>query len=86
MTRQCKPVNRGHYLGGAWETVSEEETREAKESSPDGRRLLFRPDSGISAEDFSPDFGDCGNAYCYIRREDLSACRFDRVWLIQQCF
>ncbi len=30
-------------------------------------------------------FGDCGCIYFYIRKEDLSARRFDRVWLCLQC-
>ena len=30
-------------------------------------------------------FGDCGRVYFCIRKEDLAARRFDRVWLILQC-
>ncbi len=30
-------------------------------------------------------FGDAGCIYFYIRKEDLAACRFDRIWLCLQC-
>lgn len=84
MTLECELVSRGHYLGGAWETVSAEEKQEAARISPDGWRLLFQLDS-FSQGGFSLDFGDSGSVYFYIRREDLAARCFDRVWLIQQC-
>jgi len=40
----------------------------------------------VRARDFELMFGDCGSIYFYIRKEDLAARRFDRVWLIQQCY
>lgn len=46
--------------------------------------MVFRTIS--LTEDFSPDSGDCGSIYHYIRKKALAARRFDRVWLIQQCF
>lgn len=85
MTLECELVSRGHYLGGMWETVTEEEKRAASETSLEGWRLLFQLDT-VSCEGFELMFGDCGCIYYYIRKEDLSARRFDRIWLIQQCF
>ena len=31
-------------------------------------------------------FGDCGHIYFYITKEHLAARRFDRIWLILQCY
>lgn len=84
MTMECELVSRGHYLGSMWETVTEEEKRQARETSLDGWRLLFQLDT-ISVGDFELMFGDCGSIYFYIRKEDLAAGCFSRVWLIQQC-
>ena len=38
------------------------------------------------ALNFSLDFGDCGSIYFYIRKDDLAARRFERAWLILQCY
>lgn len=47
---------------------------------------MFQLDSVKSEEeDFELMLGDCGMLYFYIRKEDLPARRFDRVWLILQC-
>lgn len=84
MTMQCELVSRGHYLGGGW-NIPEADLLAAEQTSLDGWRLLFQLDSGVQTEDFSLDFGDSGSIYFYIRKEDLAARRFDRVWLILQC-
>lgn len=85
MTQECELVSRGHYLGNTWKSVSEEERQKTGAPSLDGWRLLFQLDS-FEGFNFSLDFGDCGSIYFYIRKEDLSAWRFDRVWLILQCY
>lgn len=85
MTVECELVSRGHYLGGMWETVSEEEKAEAQATSLEGWRLLFQLDE-VTQGDFDLMFGDCGRIYFYIRTEDLAARRFDDVWLVLQCF
>ena len=85
MTQQCELVSCGHYCGGRWGEIPEDDRQAARENSTEGWRLLFQLDS-FGEGDFSLDFGDCGSLYFYIRREDLKARRFDRVWLIQQCY
>lgn len=85
MPQQCELVRRGYYLGGDWRDIPEAVRRETEETAREDWLLLFQLDSGVTAEDFCLDFGDCGCIYYYIRREDLAARRFDRVWLIQQC-
>lgn len=85
MTQQCELVSRGHYCGGRRDNIPEEDRRAAEEISKEDWRLLFQLDS-FGEGDFSLDFGDCGSIYFYIRIEDLKARRFDRVWLILQCY
>lgn len=84
MTRECALVSRGYYLGGDWSEVPEAAIREAEERSLEDWLLLFQLDT-VAQGDFELMFGDCGRIYFYIRREDLAARRFDRVWLILQC-
>ena len=84
MTRECALVRRGCYLGGDWSEVPEAAIREAEERSLEDWLLLFQLDT-VAQGDFELMFGDCGRIYFYIRREDLAARRFDRVWLILQC-
>lgn len=84
MTQQCELVSRGYYLGSSWNNIPAEVRREAEETALDGWRLLFQLDT-VTIDSFELMFGDCGCIYFYIRKEDLAARRFDRVWLIQQC-
>lgn len=84
MTLECELVSRGHYLGGSWESVPQEERDALRVPSVQDWRLLFQLDT-VASGDFELMFGDCGRIYFYIRREDLAARRFDRVWLILQC-
>ena len=88
MTFDCEFVSRGYYLGGpeGYAEIPAEERRRAEETSTEDWRLLFQLDSLESEEaDFDLMFGDCGMLYFYIRKEDLLARRFDRIWLVSQC-
>lgn len=46
--------------------------------------LLFQLGDDI-AEAIGTMFGDCGNIYFWIRKQDLAERRFDKVWCILQC-
>lgn len=46
--------------------------------------LLFQMAS-ITDNDFELMFGDLGNLYFYIRKQDLKEHNFDKVWLVSQC-
>lgn len=83
MTAECELVSRGYYLGGS-QKIPEEEMWEAERTSLESWLLLFQLDT-IQQGKFSLDFGDYGRVYFYIRKEDLAARRFDRVWLVLQC-
>ena len=84
MTLECELVSRGHYLGGSWESVPQEERDTLRAPSVQDWRLLFQLDT-VASGDFELMFGDCGRIYFYIRKEDLLARRFDRAWLVLQC-
>ena len=85
MTLECELVSRGHYLGGSWESVPQEERDTLRAPSVQDWRLLFQLDT-VASGDFELMFGDCGRVYFYMRKEDLLARRFDRAWLVLQCF
>ncbi len=85
MTQECELISRGYYLGGIWKDIPTDEIIRAEQNSLKNWILLFQLDT-VSDQNFELMFGDCGRLYFYIRREDLLSCRFDRVWLIQQCY
>ena len=85
MPQQCELVSQGYYMGNGLKGIPQKVLEDAEKSSLDGWRLLFQLDT-VRARDFELMFGDCGSIYFYIRKEDLAARRFDRVWLIQQCY
>lgn len=87
MTMECEFISRGYYLGSGWKEVSAEDRKYAEQTSQENWRLLFQLDTVESEEDdLELMFGDCGRLYFYIRKEDLLARRFERVWLILQCY
>ncbi|NNJ25645.1 hypothetical protein LzC2_17180 [Planctomycetes bacterium LzC2] len=45
----------------------------------------FGDDSDPADQGFEMMWGDLGMLYWWIRREDLAARRFDRVWMTLQC-
>ncbi len=85
MTQECELVSRGHFRGNTWDGILEADRLTARQTSLEAWRLPFQLDS-FEKGDLSLDFGDCGSIYYYIRTEDLTARRFDRVWLIRQCY
>lgn len=85
MTRECELVSRGYYLGNNWKEIPDKEIAEVEQSSLEEWRLLFQLDV-VTDGNFELMFGDCGCLYFYIRKEDLLNCRFDRIWLISQCY
>lgn len=84
MTVECELTARGYYLGNGWKGIPEQDIQEAKQNSSDDWRLLFQLDT-VTHDGFELMFGDCGRIYFFIRKEDVQARRFDRIWLILQC-
>lgn len=83
MFRDCELTARGHYLGSGPVDLSPED-KAAAQAAKDNWQLLFQLDT-VEKDGFELMFGDCGRIYFFIRKEDLAARRFDRVWLILQC-
>lgn len=83
ITVECELVSRGIYMGGT-EPIPQDALDKARRTSTQDWQMLFQLDT-VQDGDFELMFGDCGRIYFYIRREDLLARRFDRVWLVLQC-
>ena len=85
MFAECDLVNQGYYLGNGWVKIPKEVRQRAEETARDRWMLLFQLDT-VELGDFELMFGDCGHIYFYITKEHLAARRFDRIWLILQCY
>ena len=85
MFDECDLVSQGYYLGDGWRKIPKEVIQRAQETARDRWMLLFQLDT-VECGDFELMFGDCGLIYFYITKEDLAARRFDRIWLISQCY
>lgn len=53
-------------------------------NKPDDWLLLLQADTDQAHSDLQ--FGDMGTLFFWIRKEDLAARRFDRTWLIMECY
>ena len=85
MAQECALISRGYSTGSGFRDIPEAVLKETEGAFLDEWRLLFQLDGGVRAENFCLEFGDSGSIYFYIRKEDLTARRFDRVWLVLQC-
>ena len=85
MFDECDLVTQGYYLGDGWVKIPKEVRQRAEETARDRWMLLFQLDT-VELGGFELMFGDCGHIYFYITKEDLAARRFDRIWLILQCY
>lgn len=80
MARECQLVSNGVDLS----VTGEHDTERAHALLPGSRdwQLLLQLDSDDGAQMV---WGTYGRIYFWIRREDLAAKRFERVWMILQC-
>ena len=87
MFDECDLASQGYYLvdGNGWNKIPKAIRQQAEETARDRWMLLFQLDT-VEQGDFELMFGDCGHIYFYITKEDLAARRFDRIWLILQCY
>ena len=87
MFNECDLASQGNYLGdgNGWNKIPKAIRQQAEETARDRWMLLFQLDI-VELGDFELMFGDCGHIYFYITKEDLAARRFDRIWLILQCY
>ncbi len=82
MLDQCARVTAGYYCGSP-EAYRQITPLQSAAIAADAKNWILLAQFGTLPGDIM--FGDCGCIYFYIRKEDLSARRFDRVWLILQC-
>lgn len=87
MFDECDLASQGYYLGdgNGRNKIPKTIRQRAEETARDRWMLLFQLDT-VELGDFELMFGDCGHIYFYITKEDLAARRFDRIWLILQCY
>lgn len=85
MLTECERVTRGLYCGNpeSYEKTSEDEKADIDRAATDWI-LLFQLAS-IQEDDYELMFGDLGDLYFYIRKQDLAERNFDKVWLVLQC-
>ncbi|MBR6916927.1 MAG: DUF1963 domain-containing protein [Clostridia bacterium] len=83
MEEECETVTRGYGCGEPGDSagISKEEIDDIEEKSADWI-LLFQ----MSGIDDKLSFGDDGNIYFWIRKQDLADRDFSKVWLILQCY
>lgn len=85
MLTECERVSRGMYSGDpkSYRETPEDVKREIHKATADWI-LLFQMAS-IMDGNYELMYGDMGNLYFYIRKQDLAELRFDRVWFAVQC-
>ncbi len=82
MIDECARVTMGLYCGDA--ESYQKTTAEQKEAvAADAKNRILPAQFGTLSDEIM--FGDCGCIYFYIRKDDLAARRFDRIWLCLQC-
>ena len=79
---QCQLVSHGLYCGDA--SGYEDPRRAELEPGAADWRLLLQIDS--NEDECNMMWGDSGRLYVWIRQADLQARRFERCWLILQCY
>jgi uncharacterized protein YwqG len=81
MELECQLAANGLYCGDS--TGYKDPRAKALEAGAADWRLLLQFDTDDAAGVM---WGDCGRLYFWIREQDARAKRFDRAWLILQCF
>ena len=86
MEEECERVTRGYRCGNPedYQKVPETEKEDIRAKASEWK-LLFQMGT-VETDDYELMFGDAGYIYFWIRREDLLNRRFDRIWLILQCY
>lgn len=81
MDLECQLVSNGIYCGGPSGYTGEK--ARVLESGRTDWILLLQLDTD---EDAGMMWGDCGMLYFWITKDDLAARRFDRSWMVLQCY
>ena len=85
MLTDCERVSRGIIIDSQYihRGLQQEDKQDIRQKAKDWVLLLEL--GTIETDDFEWMFGDCGMLYYYIRKEDLAAKRFDKLWFSLQC-
>lgn len=86
MEEECEACSSGFRQGNHedYAAITDEQKKEIAEKAKDWM-LLFQM-STIETDGYELMFGDCGSIYFWIRKQDLEERRFDKAWLVLQCF
>ena len=86
MYEECDLVTKGYYLGNpeGYAKITPDD-RQAAETAMDRWQLLFQLDM-VETDDFELMFGDCGRLYVFIKKEDLTARKFENAWGMVRCY
>lgn len=85
MLTECERTTRGLYCGNPESYASTpSDVKDDVEKKAAEWILLFQMAS-IEDDDFELMFGDVGNIYFYIKKQDLKDQNFDKAWLVLQC-
>jgi len=82
MELECQLASHGIYCGSS-SGFQGEQAEQLKSGAADWRLLLQ-----IDTDEDGPGWiwGDVGRIYFWIKKQDLTALRFDDVWLVFQCY
>lgn len=85
MLTECERTTRGLYCGNpeSYNNTSDNVKKDVNERAAVWM-LLFQMAS-IEDDDFELMFGDLGNLYFYITKDNLVKRNFDKAWLVLQC-
>ena len=85
MLTECERTARDIYCGDAetYQKLSEDEKNDIRRAGADW--ILLLQFASIQEDDYELMFGDVGNLYFYIRKQDLAERNFDKIWLVLQC-
>ena len=81
--RICEEIKADGGDAKSYQNTSEDVKEDVNKAAADWV-LLFQMAS-IQEDDYELMFGDLGNLYFYIRKQDLKERNFDKVWLVLQC-
>lgn len=80
----CELIQKGYTVKDGFAHIPKEVLQEAEKSCFDNWEMLLQL-ATVVHDDLDDLFdNDSGKLYFFIRKEDLKACRFDRIWLIRQ--
>lgn len=85
MLTECERIERGLYCGDSKSYKNTPDDIKADINRSATEWILLFQMASIQEDDYELMFGDAGNLYFYIRKEDLRSKQFNKVWLVLQC-